>query len=152
MYYQLAAFYRAAWPNGGRAFKHFALDWVESQVYWLPQGDLASLVEVIEDNKPSSAAERWLNWVAAFAYHMMGEYQDSLDLYPNLPNDEDTSLVMAANCYRLGKDALRITHRDRFFSKPSNIGWDADKERQASPFIDPVSDQFWYDSVVGGLA
>lgn len=152
MYYQLAALYKAAWPNNGRPFKHFALDWVESQVYWLSQGDLAALVEVIEDNKPSSAAERWLNWVAAFAYHMMGEYQDSLDLFPNLPNDEDTSLLMAANCFRLGKDADRIAHKKRFFDKQSNVGWDADKEDQASPFIEDVSRQFWYGSVVGGLA
>jgi hypothetical protein len=149
-YYQLAA-YRKAGFSAPRKWKHFVVDWVESQVYWLPQSSLPTLIPIIDEHLPDNLPERWINWVKCFALHMMGDFSNSIALYPSLPPDRDTSLIMAANYYRLGNNGQRVAHRDRFRAKPGNGGWTADIERLGSPFVDPDSNSFWYKSVLKGL-
>jgi hypothetical protein len=150
-YYQLAA-HRKSGFTAARKWKHCVVDWAESQVYWLPQSSLSNLIAIIDAHAPSGLAERWINWVKCFALHMMNDYTNSNALYSSLPPDEDTSLIMAANYYRLGNNAQRVVHKNRFLSKAGNDGWTAGRERLSSPFADPISDAFWYESVTGALA
>jgi hypothetical protein len=153
-HYQLAMNYDegAFLDDPLRKRKHLIGEWTESQLYWLKQDELGSLVDVL-DFDPPDADESWMNWVKCFAYHMMGDYDASNALYPDqLPSDVDVSLIIAANHARLGNEKDRQDHRDRFQSKSGNELWTVAMEMDRSPFVDDESRSYWEESVILALS
>ena len=117
-------------PAKPRGRKHLIVEWVESQMYWLPRSNLPALVDIIDAHPANGRAEYWVNWIKCFALHLMEDFAGSNDLYnsDHLPGDADVSLIIAANYARLHDNANRVRHRDRFRTKPGNETWDVEKE------------------------
>jgi tetratricopeptide (TPR) repeat protein len=116
--------------------RHLVIEWVESQIYW-DNGGLANFVSVFDEYQKLQKRDLWINWVKSFLLHQLRRYKDAVAALPDLPQDGDVHLMLAASYARLGRsyEKQRIMHRDLFRKKPGREKWTAQDERERDAFL-----------------
>jgi tetratricopeptide (TPR) repeat protein len=126
----------AAFPDITASRRHLIVEWVESQIYW-DNGGLGSFVSVFDEYRNLQKRDLWINWVKSFLLHQLRRYKEAVDALPDLPQDGDVHLMLAASYARMGKsfDKQRAFHRDRFRAKPGRERWTAKDEKDRDAFL-----------------
>jgi tetratricopeptide (TPR) repeat protein len=126
----------AAFTDITASRRHLIIEWVESQIYW-DNGGLANFLPVFDEYQKLQKRDLWVNWVKSFLLHQLRRYKDAIAALPDLPEDGDVHLMLAASYARLGKSSekQRILHRDRFRAKPGRENWTAKDERDRDAFL-----------------